>query len=48
MKGRISPVIYAAAIPIAFIAPLVSFLLYVFVAAIWIVPDARIERRITG
>jgi uncharacterized membrane protein len=48
IKGKISPVIYAAAIPIAFVAPLVSFLLYVFVAAIWIVPDARIERRITG
>ena len=48
VKGKISPVIYAVAIPIAFIAPLVSFLLYVFVAAIWIVPDARIERRITG
>ena len=47
-KGRISPVIYAAAIPIAFVAPLLSFLLYVFVAAIWIVPDARIERRIAG
>lgn len=47
-KGRISPVIYAAAIPISFIAPFVSFLLYVFVAAIWIVPDARIERRIAG
>jgi uncharacterized membrane protein len=45
-KGRISPVIYAAAIPVAFFAPLVSFALYVFVAAIWIVPDARIERRI--
>jgi TMEM175 potassium channel family protein len=47
-KGRISPVIYAAAIPVAFVAPLVSFLLYVLVAAIWIVPDARIERRISS
>jgi uncharacterized membrane protein len=47
-KGRISPAIYAAAIPVAFLAPLLSFALYVFVAAIWIVPDARIERRIIG
>jgi TMEM175 potassium channel family protein len=46
-KGAISPVIYAAAIPIAFIAPLVSFALYWFVAAMWIVPDPRIERRIS-
>ena len=44
-KGRISPWIYASAIPIAFLAPLVSFGLYVLVAALWIVPDPRIERR---
>ena len=47
-KGRISPLIYAAAIPVAFVAPLVSFALYVFVALMWIVPDARIERRIAS
>ena len=44
-KGRISPWIYASAIPIAFVAPLASFGLYVLVAAMWIVPDQRIERR---
>jgi uncharacterized membrane protein len=48
VKGRISPVFYALAIPIAFVAPLVSFGLYVFVAAMWIVPDPRIERRIAA
>jgi uncharacterized membrane protein len=47
-KGRISPLIYALAIPISFIAPLVSFGIYVFVAAMWIVPDPRIERRIAA
>jgi uncharacterized membrane protein len=46
LKGRISPLIYLAAIPIAFVAPYVSFGLYVLVAAMWIVPDPRIERRI--
>ena len=46
VKGRVSPLFYAVAIPIAFIAPLVSFGIYVFVAAMWIVPDPRIERRI--
>jgi TMEM175 potassium channel family protein len=45
-KGRISPLFYLAAIPIAFVAPVVSFGLFVLVAAIWIVPDSRIERRI--
>ncbi len=48
VKGRISPVIYALAIPIAFAAPLLSFALYWLVAAIWIVPDRRIERRIAS
>jgi len=48
LKGRISPYIYAAAIPISFFAPYVSFVLYVLVAAMWIVPDPRIERRIAG
>jgi uncharacterized membrane protein len=48
LKGRISPWIYASAIPIAFVLPLASFALYVLVAVMWIVPDPRIERRITG
>ena len=46
LKGRISPVFYLAAIPVAFVAPYVSFGLCVLVAAMWIVPDPRIERRI--
>ena len=46
IKGRISPLFYLAAIPIAFVAPYVSFGLYVLVAAMWLVPDKRIERRI--
>lgn len=48
MKGRISPVIYGIAIPIAFVAPLISFGLYWFVAALWIIPDRRIERSIAA
>jgi len=44
-KGRLSPVLYATAIPVALVAPLVSFAIYVFVAIVWIVPDPRIERR---
>ena len=43
-KGKVSPALYAVAIPIALIAPLVAFAVYVFVALIWIVPDTRIER----
>jgi uncharacterized membrane protein len=46
LKGRISPLIYLGSIPIAFVAPIVAFGLYVLVAALWIIPDPRIERRI--
>ena len=45
-KGKVSPLLYAAAIPIALVAPWVSFGIYVLVAMIWIVPDTRIERTI--
>jgi uncharacterized membrane protein len=43
-KGKISIVIYAVAIPLAFIIPGLSFALYVLVAVIWFIPDQRIER----
>jgi uncharacterized membrane protein len=44
-KGKLSPLIYAAAIPIALVGlPYVSFALFVVVAVIWLVPDSRIER----
>lgn len=45
-KGVASPIFYAIAILLAPFAPVASFFLYVLVAAIWIVPDPRIERRI--
>ena len=47
-KGRISPYFYLAAIPIAFVVPAISVGLYLTVAAMWIVPDRRIERRIAA
>jgi uncharacterized membrane protein len=42
-KGKISPLIYATAIPLAFYNPWISCALYVLVALMWIVPDRRIE-----
>jgi len=45
-KGKISIVIYALAIPLAFVNPLISFALFVLVAVIWLVPDRRIEERL--
>jgi uncharacterized membrane protein len=43
-KGKLSPVLYLAAIPLAFVSPWISSGLYVFVAILWLVPDRRIER----
>jgi uncharacterized membrane protein len=43
-KGKLSPIIYVVAILATFIHPLISGLLYVTVALIWLVPDSRIER----
>ncbi len=43
-KGVISVVIYAVAIPLAFVNTLFAQALYVLVAIIWLVPDRRIER----
>ena len=48
IKGRISPLFYLAAVPIAFFVPAISVGLYAVVAAMWIVPDPRIERRIAA
>ena len=45
MKGKASVAIYAVAIPLAFVQWWLAFALYVFVAAIWFVPDRRIEKR---
>jgi uncharacterized membrane protein len=43
-KGRLSVVLYAAAIPLAFVQPLLACALYVVVAIVWLVPDRRIEK----
>lgn len=47
VKGKISPILYAAGIVLAFFAPWISMAIYVVVAAIWLVPDRRIERQFT-
>src|SRR5437879_5317750 len=43
IKGKISVVIYALAIPLAAARPVLACGLYVLVAVIWLVPDRRIE-----
>jgi uncharacterized membrane protein len=42
-KGKISVVLYAIAIPLAFVHQLLADALYVLVALMWLIPDRRIE-----
>jgi uncharacterized membrane protein len=46
LKGVISMVAYALAIPFAFILTEISLLLILSIAVLWLVPDRRIERKI--
>jgi len=46
-KGKLSPVLYLAAIPLAFVSHWIAQAIYVAVALIWLVPDRRIERALT-
>jgi uncharacterized membrane protein len=43
-KGKLSPLVYAVAIPLALVYPQISGALYVLMALIWLVPDPRIAR----
>ena len=45
-KGKVSPVLYLAALPLAFVSHWIAQAIYVAVALIWLVPDRRIERAI--
>ena len=46
LKGKISPLIYLAAIPLAFVNQWMSVALYVIVALMWLIPDRRIETKL--
>ncbi|HEY4212843.1 MAG TPA: TMEM175 family protein [Steroidobacteraceae bacterium] len=43
-KGKVSGLLYAVAVAVAFLRPSVAQALYAVVALIWFVPDRRIER----
>ena len=43
-KGKLSPVAYVAAIPLAFVSPWLSCAIFLAIAILWLVPDRRIER----
>lgn len=47
-KGKVSLVIYAAAILLSFINPSIASALYALVAIMWLAPDRRIEKTLTS
>ncbi|MEP6492402.1 MAG: TMEM175 family protein [bacterium] len=46
-KGIASALLYVAAIPLAFVNSRIAVIIYVIVAALWLVPDRRIEKSLT-
>ena len=47
VKGKISALLYLVAVPLAFVQRWIADVIYVLVAAIWLIPDRRIESRIS-
>jgi len=47
VKGKVSVLLYAAAIPLAFVSRWIADAIYVLVVLMWLVPDRRIESRLT-
>lgn len=47
-KDKLSVLLYAVAIPLAFAWPLAADALYVTVAVLWLIPDRRVEKSIVG
>jgi uncharacterized membrane protein len=45
-KGKLSPLLYLAAVPLAFVSSWIASALYVFAALLWLIPDPRIERKL--
>ncbi|WP_269449616.1 TMEM175 family protein [Acidihalobacter aeolianus] len=46
-KGKLSVLLYACAIPAAIYLPWLAQAVYIAVAAMWLIPDRRIERQLT-
>jgi uncharacterized membrane protein len=44
VKGYASLMLFAAAVPLAFVSPWISYALYLTVAVMWVVPDRRFSR----
>lgn len=47
-KGKASLVLYIVAIPLSFVNTWIACALYVLVVTMWLIPDSRIEKRLSG
>ena len=47
LKGNVSLLLYAIAIPLSFVRSWIACTLYIVVAMIWLIPDPRIEKSFT-
>ena len=43
-KAKISTILYISSIPLAFVHPLISCLLFITVSAMWIIPNKELEK----
>ena len=48
LKGKASPLLYIAGIGLAFVAPVIAYLIYAAVALMWLIPDRRVEHAVRG
>ena len=48
VKGKVSLLLYALAVPLAFVQPRLALAVYVLVALMWLAPDRRIENALAG
>jgi uncharacterized membrane protein len=46
LKGKLSGVLYAAAVPLAFVHPFISDAIFVACAAMWLIPDRRMAAHV--
>jgi uncharacterized membrane protein len=43
LKGKLSPLLYLAGIALAFVTPFAAYAIYAVMAAMWLIPDRRVE-----
>ena len=48
LKGRLSPVAYAASIPLAFVDRWIAVAIFVGVALVWLIPDRRLASQLSA